>query len=409
MSNYIRLVAVLLVIVVNVPLSASANAGTGATASAVNSRRDIVLSLEPQKTDPDAVPAMDSSLGNHLVWPVDPSRTPGSVDKTLLYLFLPATGAKPSDYTLIQQEAVDLGYHVIGLAYPNADAVIAKCNPITFSNADDVKLYKERQACYLSVRMQTLDGTTPSNYTNVKPSNSIDNRLEKLLVYLREHMPNEGWGGFLDETGSPAWSRIIVAGHSQGGGNAALMGKLHRVARVVMISSPPDGCFDASIPDQNGVKLPGSLPGCTDPATPPVQPGAEWTGPGGLGTPHLTPADRYFALAHQSEFTFSPAFASRPPMLANWSRLGLGAFGLPVSADTAGAPPYGCSHMLVTSLPAPGLANIALSLQDHRLTARDDYTPTDANHVPLLRDAWRYISAVATGSQSGCTSGRLDQ
>jgi pimeloyl-ACP methyl ester carboxylesterase len=395
MSNYLRIAAVLLVVSAMMPLAASANEEVGATGfSAADSRRMETLPIDPKITDPNAAPQhpMDSSFGVHLVWPVDRSLSPGSVRKSMLYLFLPATGSPPSDYLLIQQEAVDLGYHVIGLAYPNKDAVVAKCNVLSD--------YNDRQACYLSVRLRTLDGTTDSCCTTVDGTNSIDNRLTKLLVYLKENYPSEGWGGFLDDTGSPQWSRIVVAGHSQGGGNAALIGKLHSVARVVMISSPPDGCFPQDdLPKQQ-------LPGCENPVGTPFA-GAQWT-----KLPSLTPADRYYGLAHQSEFAITP-------MLANWGRqldpvsgkwinvggLGLFPFGTPVAPET-NAPPYACTHMLLTSLsPAPNQAGVP-ALQNHRLTARDIYTPTDRiTGLPLLRDAWRYISAVSPGSGSGCNSG----
>jgi len=169
---------------------------------------------------------------------VQGSRSPGSVRNSPLYLFLPATATKPSDYTLFQQEAVDLGYHVIGLAYPNTDAVIGICNKKYYdpNNPDDMQLYAARQDCYLNVRLETLDGNGESPDTIVSQDDSIENRLTQLLAYLGKKYPDEGWSGLLDETGAPKWSRIVVAGHSQGGGNAALIGKLHLVARVVMIS-----------------------------------------------------------------------------------------------------------------------------------------------------------------------------
>jgi pimeloyl-ACP methyl ester carboxylesterase len=367
------------------PLTASANEQVGATPSVATEEVVPYRAIDPQTTDTLISSATTNLYGYHLVWKVDRSRTPGSVANSLLYLFLPATGSPPSDYKLIQQEAVDLGYHVIGLAYPNSDAVVGICNNPQRELTDD-----ERQACYLSVRMQTLDGVqrTPE-YGSVQGADSIDNRLTRLLRYLRDNYSEEGWAGFLDDTGSPKWSRIVVAGHSQGGGNAALIGKLHLVARVVMISSPPDGCFQPSIPP--------ALPGCVDPDGTALG-GALWTSRGGFGLPSLTPANRYYGLAHQSEFAITP-------MRTNWSRLGLDAFGIPVTADPANAPVnYNCSHMLLTSLPpAPNQTGVD-SLQDHRLTARDRYTPLAnvTSGPPLLRDAWRYLSAVSPGSSNGC-------
>jgi hypothetical protein len=365
--------------------------------------------IDPLDTDSNISSATKNPWGYHLAWPVEPSRSPGSISDSLLYLFLPATATTPSDYTLVQQEAVDLGYHVIGLAYPNTDAVIGICN-----EPKSELTYEARQACYLNVRQQTLGGVPrDKTYTDISDADTIYNRLTNLLVYLDEQYPDEAWGGFLDETGAPKWSRIVVAGHSQGGGNAALIGKLHLVARVVMMSSPPDGCFDASQsePDTFGNKLPTSLPGCVDPTSmPPTVPGAQWA-----NIPSLTPADRYYGLAHQSEFAITPMLANWGTKLqsgqwANVGGLGLLQFGTPVIREDS-APPYDCAHMLITRLPPPentsipDVDTINVSLRDHRLTARNLYTPTDATGAPVLRDAWRYISAVSPGSLNGCDSG----
>jgi hypothetical protein len=60
----------------------------------------------------------------------------------------------------------------------------------------------------------------------------IDARLDR-------HHPGEGWSRYLKHD-YPKWSRIIVAGWSQGGGNAALIACDQRVARVIMLEAPVD-------------------------------------------------------------------------------------------------------------------------------------------------------------------------
>src|SRR5262249_5667854 len=182
--------------------------------------------ISPQATDPE----IDTFLDPHYVW-----LNPGQTQNSKLWVFLPSATTKPAEYQLIAQEAAHLGYHVISLMYPNGRAVVAICNPLPSP--------EERESCYENMRLQTLDGVPRSKFTDVNPPNSIYNRLTKLLEYLAARFPGERWKQFLDH-GSPRWTRIVVAGHSQGGGNAAMIGKLHRVARVVMISSPPDGCVD---------------------------------------------------------------------------------------------------------------------------------------------------------------------
>src|SRR5262249_7504889 len=153
-------------------------------------------------------------------------------------------------------------------------------------------------------RLQTLDGIARSRFSTVNPPNSIYNRLTKVLEYLAATFPGEGWRRFL-EHGSPRWSRIAVAGHSQGGGNAALIRKLRSVARVVMISSPPEGCVDPK----------------------PCR-AARWVAIG------ATPAARYYGLGHRREI---PVRA----IVASWSALGLEAFGGPVAPETSAPPMEG--------------------------------------------------------------------
>jgi hypothetical protein len=392
MNTYLRIAAALLVIGAMMPTATSANEEVGAAPTIASSVAD---DIQPRTIGADvSTSGADPTFGAHLVWPVDRSQTPDSVEQGLLYVFLPATGNVPGDYTLIQREALDLGYHVIGLAYPNKDAVVKLCNPLPDINIGS----GSRQQCYEDVRLQTIDGTPryftdmkggQQTYTKVDTTNSIDNRLVTLLSYLTTTYPREGWQGFLRVNDAnilePDWSHIVVAGHSQGGGNAAMIGKLHRVARVAMISSPPDGCFNAA-------NLPAALPGCSldhqDYTIP-----ADWARIG------LTPADRYYGLAHVGEFAIEP-------IEANWGAFGLGAFGKTVIADPPATPPNTCSHMLLTTV-ASRLQDVVVPLQDHRLTARDTYTPLahGDNGPPLLRNAWRYISAVTPTSVGACAAG----
>jgi hypothetical protein len=366
MNAISRFAAVLLLVATAVPLAAEAQGAGGAQRAAPfdaahASTRDVEshpktlvqLIISPQATDPQ----IDTFLDPHYVWLQQTETRDSMVEDPMLWFFLPSTGAKPADFQLIAEEAAHLGYHVISLMYPNKNAVGAICNPLP--DAD------QRESCYENIRLQTLDGVRRSNFTNVNAPNSIYNRLAKLLQYLAANFPGDGWKQFLKD-GAPRWSRIAVAGHSQGGGTAALIGKLHRVARVVMISSPPDGCVD---------------PQCR---------AARWVAIG------ATPATRYYGLGHQQELPIRP-------IRANWKALGLDGFGTPVAPE-ASAPPYGCTHMLLTNLPpAPGFTN-PFRLVAHLSTALDANTPRLADGTPALRDAWRYISANPHGSDIGCDS-----
>ena len=48
--------------------------------------------------------------------------------------------------------------------------------------------------------------------------------------------------------GQPVWSRIVVAGHSQGSGHAAYLGKMFEVDKVLMFSGPQDYLDDLGEP-----------------------------------------------------------------------------------------------------------------------------------------------------------------
>jgi len=59
------------------------------------------------------------------------------------------------------------------------------------------------------------------------------------LRWLVENDPQGGWGDFLQD-GQPRWERVVVAGHAQGAGHAAYLGKRFPLAGVLMLSGPQD-------------------------------------------------------------------------------------------------------------------------------------------------------------------------
>jgi hypothetical protein len=294
----------------------------------------VLHTVAPQATDP----AIDRALADHYVW-LD---TTGRGNPKLL-VFMPGANNTPSSWQRFEQEAARLGYHVIGLMYQNDVEVVNRCggsfNPVGHSLDPN---------CSGDIRLEVLTGDDSSNIVNVTPANSIDNRLTKLLVYLDAQFPQEGWSQFLED-GAPKWSQIAVSGQSQGAGQAALIGKLRHVDRVVMFSGPPDA----------------RVPEVADP----------WIAIG------ATPVAKYFALFHQRDHLVVG-------IRANLAALDLQLFGEPVMAEL-NDPPYGGTHIITTDL-RPTLGYDAPNAP-HQSTARDNNTPIGPDGTPMLRDAWRYL------------------
>lgn len=285
--------------------------------------------IAPQVTDPDIdwVPTINPHVNHHYVW-LDASRP----SNAKLFVFLAGSGPqspRPRCCQLVQQEAARLGYHVIGLIYPT-NIGTGGCTGGTDPE------------CFEHVRMEIIDGVDRSGLLDVSRANSIDNRLTKLLLYLDAQFPTEGWSRFLHE-GGPKWSQIALGGHSFGAAQAALIGKIRHVDRVVMIAGPA-GEF------------------------------APWASIG------ETPAAKYFELVHIRDHFATAIFA-------NVSAFDLESFGEPVQVEL-GKPPYDGTHILITDLePQGGYA----TPNPHTSTAVDPFTPVGPDGTPLLRDAWRYL------------------
>ena len=248
-----------------------------------------------------------------------------------LVVFLPGTGGAPRNTRLFPIEAARLGYHAIGLMYPNNLAILQACT----TDPDE--------GCMEDMRAEIVAGVDRSPHVRVDRVNSVEGRLLAFLRLLALRHPTEGWESFIDGD-ALRWPTIVVSGLSQGGGHAAYIAKQHLVARVVMFGAPADGL--------------GGRP-------------APWMSLG------ATPDERYFGLAHTRD-----PFTSIVP---NWNALGLARFGA-IAVVERGEPPFGGTHMLTTELAprsAPGDA--------HPSVVADGATPIRGDGTPALAPAWRYM------------------
>lgn len=184
-----------------------------------------VLRIDPRQTDA----AIEAVHGSHLA-----VYDPQVASNHRLFVFFVGTEAKAEGSLTIDSAFAKWGYHAIALDYEN--------NVITVVCAHSLD-----SACFDHYREANITGAPVSDTIKVEPANSILNRLEKLLAYLAKQDPDGGWGEFMTD-GQPAWSRFVVAGHSQGAGHAAYLGKLFAVDAVLMFSGPQDYFNDLDKP-----------------------------------------------------------------------------------------------------------------------------------------------------------------
>jgi hypothetical protein len=184
-----------------------------------------VLRIDPQQTDA----AIEAVHGPHLA--VYDPQVP-SVHR--LFVFFPGTGVRAETSLPIDSAFASWGYHAIGLDYENSVLTVACA-------------HSHDSACFDRYRETIVTGASGSEKISVNPANSILSRLQKLLIFLVKRDPDGGWGEFVAD-GRPVWNRIVVAGHSQGSGHAAFIGKMFQVDKVLMFSGPQDYLDDLDEP-----------------------------------------------------------------------------------------------------------------------------------------------------------------
>jgi hypothetical protein len=77
-----------------------------------------------------------------------------------------------------------MGFHSIGLTFPNSHTINQIC--LTTTNS----------TCHSSARMEVFDEIDRHENIQVDEYNFIERRTLKLLVYLDQIFPTEQWGQF---------------------------------------------------------------------------------------------------------------------------------------------------------------------------------------------------------------------
>lgn len=284
--------------------------------------------IAPRATDNQ----IDKWNDNHIVC-FDPAATP----RNRLFVFLPGSHLNASDYQLITQVAAEAGLHAISLNYPNSWTV-------NFDLCDNVN----DASCYESCRLEIIDGIDRTTRVEVNRANSIENRLLKLLLYLDKNFPQEGWGQYVKGGESLVWEKMIVGGHSQGGGHSGVIAHHHRLERVLFFAGGEDGSMTTGL--------------------------APW-----INLNNATPPAGYYGFTHADDNLFGRQTV--------WNIWGMFAFGSLVTVDNTPAPFQG-SHTLVSRRKVSDA---------HQSVAVDSKTPK-VNNQPAYAEVWRYMMVGGTVS-----------
>jgi hypothetical protein len=284
--------------------------------------------LRPAELDPQA----DKYLAPEYAY-FDPAAKPAAGTRVLVYL----VGARntPERGRAMGAWLARQGFAVVVPGYANDYDIRKLCEAPTTPDRD----------CHAKLRLEALEGVDHSPHIDISKPNSLQTRIVRMLDRLASEQPQAGWGRGLAR-GMPRWEELLVAGHSHGSSTAALIGKVRRVNRVVMLSGP----FDNR----------GGAP-------------ADW-----LRRRTLTPPDRYFGLTHAAE-------EQHPGHLKNWKALAIDKLG-PVAIVDGAAPPYGGSHQLVTKLVVTDGEN-----NPHGMTAAGKASPRLPDGTYVLAPVWRYL------------------
>ncbi len=259
-------------------------------------------------------------------------------DRHELLFWITGTSGKNIGPVAFSCLAADLGYHVINLNYVD-DIPASICR-----NDRDPNGFEE-------FRMAIIRGGH-SKHIAVERSNSIENRLIKLLQYLQKIMPRENWGQFLNDDGTIKWESVAVSGQSQGGGHATLIAIKHRVARVICTGSPKDFYQRKNVPAAYYKEV------------------------------SATPKNCYFAFNHLQDYTGS---TSPEQLLKNLKSLGLYEFGSPVNVD-AESYPFHHSRILMTGYP---VVDVTGPQSEGSLTAH--LSMLNPKNADRWKQVWTYL------------------
>ena len=254
-----------------------------------------------------------------------------------LFVFFPGTSGSPEFYKLIVKKAASLGYHAIGLMYPNGSEIYSW----SAANPDNSQFGKCRQ--------EIFDGTNQTLGVTVDANNCIKGRLLRLLQYLSATYPDLNFQQFINGN-DVYWNKCTLAGHSQGGGHAFYIAKRVSVEKTIAFASIDWNTYYGRSADWV------------------IQPGA-------------TPVSKYYSINSTRDEVF--AYSNVQTQLSDMALPGN------VTSIDNTASPYGGTHKLVTSATPATL----LLVPNHNLTCLDAYVPKTSTGAvtTAFSNAWTYL------------------
>ena len=307
------------------------------TATGVVSLLNASASQERVLFLPSATDPAITQFNNSHYAVVDPANT----NQGRLVLFLPGTGATPALYRAFPTNAANLGFHALGLMYLNGDAINSLCASNAPLDADAAG----------NARLEVIDGTNRVSFLSVDRTNCIENRLLKALQYLQANYSTRGWGQFYSNN-TVLWNKLIVCGHSQGGGMAAMLAKTRRVNRCIVFTD-----MDWWVA--------GNRP-------------YNW-----MSATSSTPANLWYLFAHERD-----QFLDFGEMQISAAALDVSRYGAYVQVESSGSPTFSNRHFLSTNLDPS--TNQPASY--HGCPVVDAATPLQADGVtPVFKPVWDYL------------------
>jgi pimeloyl-ACP methyl ester carboxylesterase len=185
--------------------------------------------------DPFAASSGDPNGGRDSNWIYAPQHPPTDRPPTLL-VFLPGHGSDADGYTEFMREAMAKGYYVIGLAYQNGKSIQSMCG--SFADCPGEVLAQNVSFGVDNGFYRAVDGD-PTPYPVV--DNSISRRLGAILAKLSSAGIANGfnWRQFYNYADNEVvWSKVVIAGHSEGGATATWIVKNRPVIAGLVFESP---------------------------------------------------------------------------------------------------------------------------------------------------------------------------